>query len=83
MKRAKARGGKGFDLAKEVGASMTSIHRWGSDKPSATGVKLENFKALVKAAGYDLGDCLYFPDEVSHLRAVEIAVFQKEKQEPG
>jgi hypothetical protein len=83
VRRAKKRGGADFDLSRKLGKSVTTIYRWGSDKPSGTGVRIENLRALLELAGYELGDCLYFPDEVSHLRAVEIEVFKREKKEPG
>lgn len=69
-------------VAERLGTTVTSLSRWRSAAPSGTGIKTENLKALVELAGYDIGDCLYFPDEISHMRAVDVALFGKEKK-PG
>jgi hypothetical protein len=88
IRRAKKRPGKpdltNEELAVKLGTTATSVSRWASEKPSGTGIEIENLRSLLKLAGHELGDCMYFPDEVSHLRAVEIAVYGSEGgKKPG
>lgn len=83
LKRCKDKGLTDDEITAKLGKSMTSIHRWKSHKPSKTGITTQNLKNLTELAGYDLGDCLLFPDEVGKYRALEVAIFGKDKEKPS
>jgi transcriptional regulator with XRE-family HTH domain len=74
-KQAQGRKVSDAEVAKKLQISAATLSRW---RAGAHGITIENLEQLTKKLlGVEFVQCLYFPHEVSELRAIEVETLNR------